>query len=166
MMEERVQTDAPVMDDRKKKLWLTVASAVAVAVVFQAQTMAYNNYNVWRLQFTVLELACALAGSFGANLVQGIEERGVTWAKGLVPSQEGWLFHLLSVLPAVCVRAAIICAFVSIPNATAVPMLIYREEVVLPPLAVLIRFLGDLPAAVVVCLAARLLVERYVLRQR
>ena len=145
---------------RKDVLLLTVASALAVAVGFQAMMMAYNNYNLWRLEVMALEVPVALAASFGANLLRGVEERSRAWALGYVPEGAGWLFELLRIVPPVLVRAAMMAAFLAVPNATAIPAIVYRESFGNPVIAVLMRFLADLPAAVVLCLVVRLLVER------
>ena len=158
--EQAVQAAEPLAFSRKQQLILTVVSAVVVAVAFQAKAMAYNYYNLWRLNFMAIEWLVALAGSFGANLVQGMDERGLAWASGYVPAREGWLYQLLRMLPAVAVRGALICAFLSVPNATVIPTMIYRETIGNPVIAVIARFLADVPLAVVLCLVVRVVMER------
>lgn len=137
---------------------VTILSAVLVAVLFQAITMARNNYSLWRLEFTALEVGVALLASFAAELVRGLDERGEAWAATYV-SADTPLYGLLRVLPAVAVRAALITACLAVVNATVVPMVIYRETVELPVLAVPVRFLADIPQGFVACLAVRLLVD-------
>ena len=156
---QAVVAKAPVVFDRKRQLMLTAVSAIVVAVAFQAKTMAYNNYNLWRLEFMAIEWLVALAGSFGANLVRDVDERGVAWADSYVPARTGWLYDLLRMLPAAAVRGALVCAFVSIPNATVIPIVIYRETIGNPVIAVLMRFLADVPLAIVLCLAVRAVME-------
>ncbi len=144
---------------RRRTLFITVASAILVSVVLQAVTIARNNYNLWRLSFMAIELCVALVSSFAANYVRGIEERAKAWAKSYVPDETGWLYKLLSVLPVASVRAAIMCACLSIPNATLIPIVIYREAIMLPPVAVIVRFLADLPQCVIICTAVTLIVD-------
>lgn len=150
---------------RREKLVVTVVSAIVVALVFQGITMARNNYSAWRFEFTAIELVVALAASFAANLVPGLDERGHAWAQANLLAPGSLANRLVQVLPAVLVRAALMCACLSIPNATYVPMVIYREEVASPVLAVIARFLSDIPQAVVACLAVLLLVQRHYRRK-
>ena len=147
---------------RKKKLALTIGSAVAVGLAFVSIATARQGWAHWRFDLVAIDLAAALVGSLLANLARGTEERGATWATSLMGQSEGGLYHLLSVLPGVAVRAAIMTACLSALNATVVTTEVFRETVVLPPLAVLIRFLADIPQAFVVCLVVRLLVDRHV----
>ena len=147
---------------RKQRLVVTVASALAVAVAFQAMTIARNNYNLWRLEFMAVDVAATLVGSFLANLAGDIEGRGEAWASQYLRPEQGFWYRVLANLPAATVRAAIMTALVSIPNAAFLPVAIYRETVELPPLAVLIRFLADIPQAVLICLAVLMLVRRFV----
>lgn len=144
---------------------VTVASAVLVSVVFQAIAIARNNYTFWSPEFTGIELSIALLASFVASRVRGMDERGEAWASSYA-EQGSWLHRLLRLLPAVAARAAILTAALSVVNATVVPMLLYRETVVVPVLAVLLRFLADIPQGFVVCLVVRLLVERACSRER
>ena len=144
---------------RRRTLFITVARAILVSVVLQAVTIARNNYNLWRFSFMAIELSVALVSSFAANYVRGIEERAKAWAKSYVPDETGWLYKLLSVLPVASVRAAIMCACLSIPNATLIPIVIYREAIMLPPVAVIVRFLADLPQCVIICTAVTLIVD-------
>ena len=144
---------------RRRTFFITVASAILVSLVLQAVTIARNNYNLWRLSFMAIELGVALVSSFAANYVRGIEERAKAWAQSYVPGETSWLYKLLSVLPVATVRAAIMCACLSIPNATVIPMVIYRETVVLPPVAVIVRFLADYPQCVIICAAVMLVVD-------
>ena len=148
-------------DAGRRKLPLTIASAVVVALLFQAKTIAYNNYSMWRLSFMAIEWCVALLGSSCANLVRDMERRSEDWAASYVPTREGWLYRLLSVLPAATVRGAIIAAFLSIPNATVMPTMIYRETIGNPVVAVIVRFLADVPTAIVICVAVRLVVDRH-----
>ena len=144
---------------RRRTFFITVASAILVSLVLQAVTIARNNYNLWRLSFMAIELGVALVSSFAANYVRGIEERAKAWAQSYVPGETSWLYKLLSVLPVATVRAAIMCACLSIPNATLIPIVIYRETVMLPPVAVIVRFLADLPQCVIICTAVKLIVD-------
>lgn len=144
---------------RRRTLFVTVASAIAVSIVLQAVTIARNNYNLWRLSFMAIELSVALISSFAANYVRGIEGRSRAWAQSYVPDGTGWLYKLLSTLPVATVRAAIMCACLSIPNATVIPIVIYRETVALPPVAVIVRFLADFPQCVIICTAVMLVVD-------
>ena len=154
-----VSAAATTGDARKQKLILTVVSALVVATALQGKAMAYNNYSIWRLEFMVLEWAICLAGSFGANLVAGMDERSEAWAASYVPARTGWLYDLLrKLLPAV-VRGAIIAAFASVVNATAVPTLIYREDIGNPIIAVITRWLADVPTVILVCLLVRLVLD-------
>lgn len=148
------------MARNRRVLFITVASAILVSVVLQAVTIARNNYNLWRLSFMAIELSVALVSSFAANYVRGIEERAKAWAQSYVPEETSWLYKLLSVLPVATARAAIMCACLSIPNATVIPMVIYRETVALPPVAVIVRFLADFPQCVIICAAVMLVVDR------
>lgn len=147
-------------DARKRQLVITVATALFTAVVFQAKTMAYNNYSLWRIEFMAIEWLVALAASFGANLAGDRDERGANWAASFVPTREGWLYQLLSKLPAAVLRGAIITAFLSIPNATVVPTMIYRETIGNPVIAVIVRFLADVPTGIVCSLLSRHVAER------
>lgn len=164
--EASAMTDGNSMiDDRRYLLKLTVASAIVVAVFFQSKTIAYNNYNLWR--FTVMGIECgvALVGSFAANLVRGMDERGEAWAASYVTSRKGWFYHLLSLLPAAAVRGALITALVSIPNATFIPLTIYREDIGNPVIAVITRFLADIPLAIVLCVVTKLVLDGYLARK-
>ncbi len=144
---------------------VTVASAVLVSVVFQAIAIARNNYTFWSPEFTGIELSIALLASFVASRVRGMDERGEAWASSYA-EQGSWLHGLLGLLPAVAARAAILTAALSVVNATVVPMLLYRETVVAPVLAVLMRFLADIPQGFAVCLVVRLLVGSTCARER
>ena len=158
--EETKGTMAPLT--RRQRLVVTVASAVVVAVAFQAMTIARNNYNLWRLEFMAIEVATTLVGSILANLVGGMEERSEAWAARYVRPEQGFWYRVLANLPLATVRAAIMTALVSIPNAAFIPQAIYRETVVMPPLAVIVRFLADIPQAILLCLAVLMLVRRFV----
>ena len=159
--ESATQEVQPVGMGRKKKIALTIGSAVAVGLACVSIATARQGWVYWRLELVAIDLAAALVGSLLANLVKGTEERGAAWAASLVQG-EGGLYHLLSVLPGVAVRAAIMTACLAACNATVVMTEVFRETVVLPPLAVLIRFLADIPQAFVICLVVRLLVDRSV----
>ena len=166
-MATEVQTNEELQDTGKltklQRLLVTVLSAVVVSIAFQAMHMARNNYSLWRLEFTALELAVALVASFVANLVgRNIDERGYEWAAGYFPARKGLAFELLSALPSATLRGAIMTACLSIPNATFVPMVIYRETVKAPVLSVPIRFLADIPQAILLCALVFVLVKRYV----
>lgn len=161
-MQEKEVGGAIVPLTRKQRLVVTVASAVVVAVAFQAMTIARNNYNLWRLEFMALEMATTLVGSFLANLAGGIEHSGAAWAARYLRPEQGFWYRVLANLPAATVRAAIMTALVSIPNAAYVPVAFYRETVELPPLAVVVRFLADIPQAILLCLAVLMLVRRFV----
>ena len=142
-------------------LALTIVSAVVVAVAFVAMTMVRHNYDHLPLEFVAIELAVALVASFVASMVsKGLDERGAAWAAKYVQPGPGPLYTLMSVLPSVATRAAIITACLSIPNATYVATELFRETVVMPPLAVLIRFLADIPQALLLCLAVRMALQR------
>lgn len=145
---------------RTQRIVLTVGSAVAVALAFQGMMMARNNYNLWRLEVMAYEMGLALAGSLLANLVPGMDELGKRWAAPYESLNSGWFTHLVSILPGVLVRAALMTICLSAVNATVIPMNIYRETVELPVLAVFIRFLADIPTATILCLAVRYAVER------
>ncbi|MBR3234842.1 MAG: hypothetical protein IKG11_04415 [Atopobiaceae bacterium] len=145
----------------QKRIVLTVGSAVLVAVAFVAMTMARKNYDVLYAEFVVLELGVSLAASIAANFVHGLDERGAALAAQYAGNETGGLWHhVLSVLPSVAVRAAIITACLAAVNATVVTGGIYREEVTAPVLAVIIRFLADIPQALVICLVVRLAIDR------
>ena len=79
---------------------LTVGCAVIVALVFQAMTMARNNYSTWRLSFMGLELAVALASSFAANAAKGLDARGESWARIYLSNESSLLFKIMAALPA------------------------------------------------------------------
>lgn len=158
---EEIQT--PGRPTRLQRLLVTVISAVVVTIAFQVMHMARNNYSLWRFEFTALELAVALVASFLANIIgRDIEERGYAWAAGYFPAQKGLAFDLLSACPAATLRAAVMTACLSIPNATYVPMEIYRETVKAPVLTVIARFLSDIPQATVLCILVLVLVKRFV----
>ena len=149
----------------KKAIALTIGSAIAAGLACVAIATARQGWANWQLELVGIDLAAALVASFLANLVRGMDERGAAWAATYVspdaPSKQG-LYHVLSVLPGVAVRAAMMTACLAAVNATIVTTMVFRETVVLPPLAVLIRFLADIPQVFAVCLVVRLLVDRYV----
>lgn len=158
-MAEEASLQVPALT-RTQRIVLTVGSAVAVALAFQGMMMARNNYNLWRLEVMAYEMALALAGSCLANYVPGMDELGQRWAAPYVRLNSAWFTHLVSILPSVLVRAALMTIFLSAVNATIIPVNIYRETVELPVLAVFIRFLADIPTATILCLAVRYAVER------
>lgn len=158
-MAEEAPLQVPALT-RTQRIVLTVGSAVAVALAFQGMMMARNNYNLWRLEVMAYEMALALAGSCLANYVPGMDELGQRWAAPYVRLNSAWFTHLVSILPSVLVRAALMTIFLSAVNATIIPVNIYRETVELPVLAVFIRFLADIPTATILCLAVRYAVER------
>lgn len=172
MATEDAQTKSEPLQDgqsagmgRKKLAVLTVGSAIAAAIVCVAIATARQGWVFWRLEQVGIDLAAALVASLLANLVKGTDERGAVWAATYVsPDDQGkrGLYHMLSILPSVAIRAAIITAVLAAFNATIVMTRVFRETVVLPPLAVLIRFLADIPQVFVVCLVVRLLVDRFV----
>lgn len=145
---------------RRQKLVLTIGSAILVAVAFQAMLMARNNYSLWRFEVTAYEMGLALVGSLLANLVPGLDDRGRQWASTYEDLNKNWLNHLNAILPGVLVRAALMTLCLSAVNATVIPLNIYRETVELPVLAVFVRFLADIPAAVLLCLIVRIAVGR------
>lgn len=144
---------------RKERITLALLSAVVVSLAFQWILMARGNYETWRIEVTAIELVVGLVSSLVASVFDGLDERGAVWAAQYVPERKGTLYHLLSILPATAARAALMTACLSIPNATVVPTLIYHEEIGFAPVAVLVRFLADIPQAIVLCLAVRLFVE-------
>ena len=144
---------------------LTVGCAVIVALVFQAMTMARNNYSTWRLSFIGLELAVALASSFAANAVKGLDARGESWARIYLSNESSLLFKIMAALPAAAARGAILCACLSAVNATVVPVVIYREEIGNPVIAIIVRFLADIPQAILICLLVTLGI-RYLVRKK
>lgn len=144
---------------RKQLLLVTVISAVVVALAFQGMHMARNNYSLWRYEFTGIELAVALVASFVANLFGDMDERGYAWAAGYLPARRGLAFDILAALPFSTVRAVLMTACLSIPNALIVPTVIYREEVKAPVLSVIVRFLADIPQAIILCTLVFVLVK-------
>ena len=150
---------------RKKAIALTVGSAIAAGIVCVAIATARQGWVYWRLELVGIDLAAALVASLLANLARGMDKHGAAWAATYVspddPSKQG-LYHVLSVLPGVAVRAAVMTACLAAFNATIVMTMVFRETVVLPPLAVLVRFLADIPQVFAVCLVVRLLVDRLV----
>ena len=157
MMSEQRVTGSQL--SRKGRLKLIALSAVLVASAFQWILMARGNYEVWHFEIAAVELVVALVASFVASIFDGLDERGAQWAAQFVPSREGALYHVLSILPSVAARAALMTACLAIPNATVIPPLVYREEVGFAPVAVLMRFLADIPQGFALCLVARLFVD-------
>ena len=167
-----VQTESVLSQDgqdagmeRKKLIAITVGSAIAAGIVCVAIATARQGWLNWRLELVGIDLAVAVVASFLANLVKGMDERGAAWASAYVsPDDQSKraLYHVLSILPSVAVRAAIIAACLAAFNATIVMTMVFREAVVLPPLAVIIRFLADIPQVFAICLVVRLLVDRHV----
>lgn len=135
---------------------LAVATALLVSVVFQAKTMAYNNYSLWRLEFTALEFVVALASACVVRVGDIVVPRGEQWASSYVSRDSGWLWSVLANLLPAAVCAAVMTALLSMANVLVVAQVFYRETVEAIPLAILMRFLADLPTAFVVCLAVRL----------
>lgn len=152
-----------VLKDPKRSL--TIGTAVIVAVVFQAMTMARNNYSLWRLSFMGLELAVAVASSYAANAVKGLDARGAAWARSYLDDESSLLFKITAALPAAAARAGIMCACLSAVNATVVPVAIYRETIGNPVIAVIVRFLADIPQAVFLCLLVMLAIDHLVERE-
>lgn len=153
---------------RKDLLVLTVVSAVAAALVCVSIATARQGWRNWRLELVLMDLGAALVGSFVANLFKGLDERGTAWASTYVSPNAPRgrvLHHVLSVLPGVAVRAAVMTACLAAVNATAVQALVFREEISMPVLAIPIRFLADIPQVFAVCLLVRLLAERYAQRR-
>ncbi|MBP3892469.1 MAG: hypothetical protein J6D34_00330 [Atopobiaceae bacterium] len=149
---------------RKQRRAVTIYSALVVCVAFFAITIARNNYNLWSPEFFVIELVVALLSSLLASRVTGMEERGFDWAAQYLTPNDGLAFKILRLLPVATCRAAIMTACLSVVNATVVPMLIYRETVAMPVLAVPIRFLADIPQGILLCLTVLLVVDRRVPR--
>ena len=144
----------------RQRRTLALVSALVVAVAFQGMTIARNNYSLWRPEFTAIELAVALVASFVAGLVVGrFEQEGPAWAARYVDEDAGWPYLVLGLLPAASVRAAVMTALLTPVNAVAVPVLIYRETVAAPLLAIPVRFLADIPQAILLCLAVMLVLR-------
>ena len=131
----------------------TAAMAIAMALFLQWKMMAYYNYSLWRVEVIAIFMIVALMSSFAASLIGGLADRGRAWASSYVSDSSSWLYDLLSVLPAVAVRAAVMCACLSVANVVVVTSNTYREDVGFYPAAVLVRFLADYPQSVLVCLA-------------
>lgn len=161
MAHKRIEAFAQAVAKRPR-LVVTIASAVLVALAFQGMTMARNNYNLWRLEFMLPEMALALVSSIAANAVKGLDERGRAWARDFAGLDGGLPFRIVSLLPSAAVRGGIMCACLSAINATVIPTVIYRETIGNPVIAVIVRFLADIPQAVFICLMVRLVVDRVV----
>ena len=135
---------------------LAALSAVAVAVVFQAKTIAYNNYGHWDLRFCALELVVGFATACLVRAGDLAVPRGKRWAARYAEPDSGWLWEVLSnVFPAALCAAAMTLTL-SVANVLVVAQVFYRETVAMPPLEVVARFLADLPHGFVVCLLVRL----------
>ena len=161
-MQYQLGTDVP----RKQRIVTVVVTAVVVAIAFQAILMARGNYDVWRFEVVAIELPVAIVAAFLTLPADKLDAWGAEWAAQYAPSRTGALYRVLSVLPTVAVRAAIMTACLSIPNALIIPPVVYREEVAFAPVAVLVQFLADIPQGIALCLAVRLFVERWFARQR
>lgn len=142
-----------------QRLVVAVVCAVVVALALQGITMARNNYSLWRLEFTAIDVVVALVASLAADLVGGLDERGHRWAQDNLLKPGTFAYRVVQALPSALVRGALIAACAAIPNATYVTMVIYREKVESPVLAVIARFLSDIPQAVLLCLVVTLLVQ-------
>ena len=147
--------DAP----RRQRIAVVALTAFMVAVAFQWILMARGNYEVWRFEVIAIELPIAFVVAFLTLPVDRLDAWGAEWAAQYLPKREGMLYYVLSILPTVAARAAIMTICLSIPNVLLIPPFVYREEVAFAPVAVLVRFLADIPQGIALCLAARLLVE-------
>ena len=147
--------------DRERWTRIAMVTALVVSVAFYAMTIVRNNYTLWNPEFLAVELVVAFISSMLANFaMNGLEERGAAWARTYIRSGKGLLFRILSALPACAVRAAIMVACLSIVNATAVPMVLFRETVNMPLVAIIIRFLADIPQGLFLCLVVYLVFMR------
>lgn len=150
----------------RPKLTMPLVCAILASVVFQAVTIARNNYKTWSFESMAIMIGIAFVSLLACNLIPGIDERSEAWGRGYVPSGEGALYKLLSVIPATLVRAAIMCACLSVANATYMPVHIYHETIVSPIIAIPMRFLADIPQAFLLCLIVRLLFDEMAWRDR
>lgn len=154
---------APEVQLLDREQWTRVATlcALVISIAFQAMTIARNNYTLWNPEFIAIETVVAIASSLLANLAMGgLEERGAAWARTYVHEGNGLLYRILAALPLSAVRAAIMTACLSAVNATLVPIVLFRETVEMPPVAIVIRFLADIPQAIFLCLVVYLLFTR------
>ena len=135
---------------------LAVATALAVSLAFQAKTMAYNNYGTFKLEFFALEFVVALGAACVVRVGDIAVARGARWASSYVSRESGWPWHLLASLPPAALCATVMCALLSVANVAVVKQVFYRETVELLPVAILMRFLADIPTAVAACLVVRL----------
>lgn len=143
----------------RQKRTVTIASALVICVAFVAMTIARNNYNIWSPEFIALDAVLAFVGSFIASKTLDLEEPGMRWAAKYLTPSNGLAFRVVRMLPMATGRAAIMTAILSVVNATVVPMVFYRETVEHPILSVPVRFLADIPQAVLLCLAVLLVVD-------
>lgn len=139
-----------------KLVVLAVLSAVAVALFFQAKTIAYNNYGPWDLRFCALELAVGLASACLVRAGDLARGRGERWAARYVEPGSGWLWDVLSTIAPAALCATVMTLLLSVANVLVVAQVFYRETVAMPPLAIIARFLADLPHAFLLCLLVRL----------
>ena len=158
MPEAELQPGAFVMD-RKQRRTVTIASALVICLAFTAMTVVRNNYDLWCPELFVIDLVVAMISSILASQVTGMEERAYDWASRYLTPNDGLAFRILRLLPVATCRAAIMTAFLSVVNATFIPMVIYRETIEMPVLAVPFRFLADIPQGILLCLAVLLAVE-------
>ena len=143
----------------RQKRTVTIASALVICIAFVAMTIARNNYNIWSPEFIALDAVLAFVGSFIASKTLDLEEPGMRWASKYLTPSNGLAFRIMRMLPMATGRAAIMTAILSVVNATVVPMVFYRETVEHPILSVPVRFLADIPQAVLLCLAVLLVVD-------
>ena len=148
----------------KRRVTIALVSAVLIAALFMYQTVVRGRYDKCPPTFVALELGVAVVSALMSCMVTRMDEYGRRWADRAAYAEDGsWraiAYRVLAVMPSVVVRAVIICACLAAVNATVVASVIFGDKILFAPVAVLVRFLGDIPQALLICFIVEMVLRR------